>query len=85
MWDAMLKQTRVNFEFLTDVNMVLFIERGIRCGLSQCSNRYAQVNKYMQSYDPSKSSTYLIYINNLYRWAMCQPLPYVDFRWVIAT
>jgi len=21
-------------------------------------------------------------VNNLYDWAMCQPLPYADFRWV---
>ena len=42
-WDAMLKHTDVKFEPFIDIDMVMFIKRDIG-GLSQCANRYAQVN-----------------------------------------
>ncbi|XP_011166542.2 uncharacterized protein LOC105200606 [Solenopsis invicta] len=84
-WDAMLKYTGIRFELLTDIDMLLFVERGVRGGLIQCSNRYAKVNnRYAPIYEPNLPSTNLMYydINNLYGWAMSEPLPYTDFKWI---
>lgn len=83
-WNMMLKYACVWFELLTDINVVMFVERSVRGGLSQCSNRYARANNKYMSYDFSMTSTYLMYfdVNNLYCWAICEPLPYARFQWV---
>lgn len=83
-FDAMLKYTKVNIELLTNIDQILFIEKGIRGGICHCANRYTKVNnKYIKEYDPSKRSSYLMYfdINSLYPWAMCENLPLSEFEW----
>ena len=37
-WDAMLKMPKQKLELLTDYDMVLMLEKGIRGGISQCCN-----------------------------------------------
>ena len=80
---ACLKKTRVKLELLTDIDMLLIIEDGIRGGICQSINRYAEVNnKYMKNYNKNKKSSYLRYLdaNNLYEWAMCKKLPISNFK-----
>ncbi|XP_054720146.1 uncharacterized protein LOC129229795 [Uloborus diversus] len=83
-WQACLKMTQQPLELFTDIDMHLFIERGIRGGISIITKRHASANnKYMENFDPTKPSSYIVYLdaNNLYGWAMSQSLPYGDFRW----
>ena len=85
-WKACLKKTRIRLELLLDPDMLLMFERGIRGGITQSVNRWAKANNpYMGSeFAPDKPTKYLQYLdaNNLYGWAMSQPLPTGGFKWV---
>ena len=78
-WDAALKITEVELELLSDINMLLMVEKGIRGGVSMISNRYGKANnEYMgDMFVASETSKYIAYLdaNNLYGWAMSKPLP----------
>ena len=84
-WDAMLKMTGINLELITDIDMYQMVEKGLRGGISYIANRYSKPNnKYMYDYDKDIESSYLMYLdaNNLYGWAMSQPLPTGRFKWL---
>ena len=55
-WDALLKHSRVRLELLTDVDVLLLFEKGIRGGVSMIPNRYGKANnKFMgEKFDPSQ-------------------------------
>ena len=85
-WDAALKVTEVKLEQLSDIDMLLMVEKGIRGGVSMISNHYGKGNnKYMGdrfvACELSKHITYLD-ANNLYGWAISKPLPTQGFKWM---
>ena len=84
-WQACLKKTKVKLELITDYDIFMMVEKGVRGGMCQAIHRYAKANnKYMKNYDKSIKSSYIEYLdaNNLYRWAMSQKLPVDGFKWV---
>ena len=85
-WDACLKITDINLELLSDYNMLLMFEEGIRGGISIISNRYGKANnKYMRKgFNKNKPSKYVMYVdaNNLYGGAMSEKLPTHGFKWL---
>ena len=74
-WDAMLKMTEIKLELISDVDLHLVIEKGMRGGISYISQRHSKVDR---------ESKFIMYwdANNLYGWAMNQPLPYCDFKFL---
>ena len=84
-WDACLKITNINLELLSNMEMLLIVEKGIRGGISIISNRYGEANnKYMKGFNKNKPSKYLMYLdaNNLYGCAMSEKLPINSFKWL---
>ena len=84
-WQACLRMTKIESELLTDPDMYLFIEEGLRGGISMISNRYSKANNpYIAGYDKDQKTNYIIYLdaNNLYGNSMSQPLPEGGFVWL---
>ena len=81
---SLLKEEKVKLELLTDVDMLLMVEKEIRGGICHAIYRYAKANnKYMKNYDEKEESLYIHYLdaNNLYGWTMSQKLPVSGFKW----
>ena len=75
----------VKLEKISDVDKYLFIEKGLRGGISYIAKRYTKANnKYMNDYDPKKQSTFISYLdlNHLYGWAMSDYVSYEEFKWL---
>ena len=84
-WDATLKVTNVELEKIMDRDIHLFIEKGMRGGISCIAKIYSKAsNKYCPDYDDKKPKNYIIYLdmNHLYGHEMSQYLPYGGFKWI---
>ena len=84
-WYAMLNMTKIKLELISDPDMYIFFEKGMRGDVSYVSNRHSKANnKYLKSYDPKQESKHIIYLdaNNLYGYAMSKFLPTSGFKWI---
>ena len=84
-WQACLRKTNVKLELLTDYDMLLMVEEGIRGGISHVIHRHAKAkNKYMKNCNENKESSYIQYLDasNVYGWAMSEKLPKNGFKWI---
>lgn len=86
-WDAMLKMTGVVLTCFDDTQqeMLEMTQQGMRGGISMITHRYAKANNpyILECYDETKAREYILFLdaNNLYGYAMSQPLPIGDFAW----
>ena len=77
--------TGVELELITDPNMLLIVQEGIRGGTTHVPYGYAKVNnKDMKNYDKNEESSFLMYLdaNNLYGCPLTEKLPVGNFKWV---
>ena len=83
-WQVCLKKTEVKLELLTNADMFLMVEKGIRGGICHAIHSYAKANnKYMKNYDKNKESSYLQYLDasDLCVWPMPQKLHVDGIKW----
>ena len=76
-FDAMLKMTNVQLDYIPDTDMILAFENGIRGGVSYVNKRHVDVEK---------EGGVLVYLdfNNLYGFAQMQKVPARKYRWLSA-
>ena len=76
---------KVELEKISNADIHLFIEKGMRGGVCYVSKRYSKANnEFCPDYDETKPKVYIKYLdmNNLYGKAMSEYLPYGGFKWV---
>ena len=68
--------TGVKLEKVSDIDKYLFIEKGLRGGISYTAKRYAKANrKYMNDYNPKKNV-------NIYNLPWHEEFVCLDNEWI---
>ena len=72
--------TKIELETISDIYAHVFIEKGIRGGISYIAKRHSKIN----ACENNKEKKSIIYwdANNLFGWGMSNPLPYGEFNWL---
>ena len=61
-WNALLKYTGIELELLTDYDQHLFIEKGMRGGISMTLKRHAQANNPgVPGYNTNEQHSHIMY------------------------
>ena len=61
-WDAMLKMSGVRLRLIDDMDMHLFVEKGMRGGISSIVKRYCRANnEFVEGYDSGKEKSFITY------------------------
>ena len=84
-WKAAIKKTKVKIDLLTDIVMLLMVEKGLWGGTCHSIYQYAKAsNKYMKNYDKNKEAPYIQYcdVNNLYGWENVARASNNTFEWI---
>lgn len=75
-WHAMLlrnRRNKVEIENMTDLTMMMMVEKGVRGGMCMVMNPYLTTD--------DKHHGFYWDANNLYGWTMCNCLPFGGYRW----
>ena len=82
---AALKRSNIKLELLSDIDMLLMVEKGVRGGICHAIHRYSKANySHIKDPDKHKESSFLNYwdVNNLYGWKMPENFPVNNFEWI---
>ena len=70
-WQAVLRMFEAKLDLLTDIDMLLIVEKGIRGGICYSIYQYSKANnKYIKDYDKNEESSDIQYsdVNNFCEW-----------------